>query len=282
MDVFTVEHDRQCRFYITLGRFYIITGTNNVRGRTIRTFRRVKLPRALLLLCAVACFDSGNSATETGGTIVIATTADPGTLFPPLLYTTQGIQIATQLYDYLADVGPEMNTLGDKGFRSQLAESWQWSSDSLSIVFHINPRARWHDGDRVSAHDVQFTFALNKNPELGGNAISELTNIDSVSARDSLTPVFWFHERLPSQFLDASAQMLILPAHELERIPVARLRETSLPPIGTGRFRLRRWNKGASVEIIADSSNYRGRAMLDRVIWSISPDFQTAVTKLFA
>src|SRR4051812_42525974 len=35
MDVFTDRHDRQCRFYITLGRFYITTRTKNVRARTI-------------------------------------------------------------------------------------------------------------------------------------------------------------------------------------------------------------------------------------------------------
>jgi peptide/nickel transport system substrate-binding protein len=35
------------------------------------------------------------------------------------------------------------------------------------------------------------------------------------------------------------------------------------------------------VEIVADSANYRGRAKLDRVIWTVSPDFQAAVTKLF-
>jgi peptide/nickel transport system substrate-binding protein len=134
----------------------------------------------------------------------------------------------------------------------------------------------------VTAHDVQFTFALNKNPELGGAFLSELTNIDSVTAGDSLTAVFWFRRRLPTQFLDAAAQMLILPAHQLERIQAARLRESPPPPIGTGRFRLRRWDKGSSVEIVADSSNYRGRAKLDRVIWSISPDFTTAVTRLFS
>jgi peptide/nickel transport system substrate-binding protein len=221
-------------------------------------------------------------ATDSGGTLVISTTTDPGTLFPPLIGTTPAKQITEQIYDYLADVGPEMNTRGDKGFRQQLTDGWRWSTDSLSLAFHINPRARWHDGKAVTAHDVQFTFALNKNPELGGGFLSELANIDSVTVSDSLTAVFWFHERLPTQFLDAAAQLLILPAHQLERIPVARLRQASPPPIGTGRFRLRRWDKGSSVEIVADSSNYRGRARLDRVIWSSSPDFTTAVTRLFS
>jgi len=243
-----------------------------------------KAAAVLLTLCTAACSEHSRNTTtaEPGGTLVISTTADPGTLFPPLIGTTQGKQIAEQIYDYLADVGPEMNTRGEKGFRPQLTDGWRWSADSLSLAFHLNPRARWHDGKAVSAHDVQFTFALNKNPALGGAFLSELTNIDSVTASDSLTAVFWFHERLPTQFLDAAAQMLILPAHQLERIQVARLRESSPAPIGTGRFRLRRWDKGSSVEIVADSSNYRGRAKLDRVIWSISPEFTTAVTRLFS
>jgi peptide/nickel transport system substrate-binding protein len=219
---------------------------------------------------------------DTGGTLVIATTADPGTLFPPFGITTQAKQISEQIYDYLADVGPDLNTRDEKGFRPALSDRWRWSGDSLLLAFHLNPRAKWHDGRDVTARDVQFTFALNKNPALAGRLSTELANIDSVTATDSLTAVFWFHARSPTQFLDAAAQMLILPAHQLEKIPVGSLREATPWPIGSGRFRLRRWDKGASVEIVADTSNYRGRARLDRVIWSISPDFTTAVTKLFA
>jgi peptide/nickel transport system substrate-binding protein len=224
----------------------------------------------------------GTGHAETGGTVVIATTLDPGTLLPPFGITTQAKQITEQIYDYLADVGPDLNTRNEKGFRSELSDGWHWSGDSLMLAFHLNPRARWHDGRVVTARDVQFTFALNKNPVLGGRLSTELANIDSVTVSDALTARFWFHARSPTQFLDAAAQMLILPAHQLEKIPVDSLREKSPWPIGTGRFRLRRWDKGASVEIVADTSNYRGRAMLDRVIWSVSPDFPTAVTRLFA
>jgi peptide/nickel transport system substrate-binding protein len=224
----------------------------------------------------------GTGPADTGGTLVIATTADPGTLFPPFGITTQAKQISEQIYDYLADVGPDLNTRDEKGFRSALADRWRWSGDSLLLAFHLNPRAKWHDGRDVTARDVQFTFALNKNPALAGRLSTELANIDSVTVTDSLTAVFWFHARSPTQFLDAAAQMLILPAHQLEKIPVGSLREATPQPIGSGRFRLRRWDKGASVEIVADTSNYRGRARLDRVIWTVSPDFPTAVTKLFA
>jgi peptide/nickel transport system substrate-binding protein len=286
MNVSTDTQDEQCRFYFTHCRFSISKGFNafHAQSASLPLSAMRKASAVLLALCLSACSEHSGStaAAEAGGTLVISTTGDPGTLFPPLVRTTQGKQISEQIYDYLADVGPEMNTRGEKGFRLQLTDGWRWSSDSLSLAFHVNPRARWHDGKAVTAHDVKFTFALNKNPALAGMFLSELANIDSVTERDSLTAVFWFHQRLPTQFLDAAAQLLILPAHQLDGIDLARLRESPPPPIGTGRFRLRRWEKGTSVEVVADSSNYRGRAKLDRVIWSISPEFTTAVTRLFS
>src|SRR2546423_6343320 len=206
---------------------------------------------------------------------------DPGILSPPLLPSVGAKQIIEQIYDYLADVGPDLNTRNERGFRPQLAKSWSWSPDSMQLSFQIDPRARWHDGQRVTAHDVAFTFALNKNPRLASRYASSLENIDSVSVVDSLTATFWFRRRLPTQFLDAAAQLLILPAHQLEKLRISVLREGLIPPIGTGRFRMHRWNRGESVELVADTANYRGRAKVDRVIWSIVPDFTGALARLW-
>ena len=244
----------------------------------------MRLSAGLAFFFVVGCTERarGPATADIGGTVVVSATGDPVSLFPPFIVSLEGKQISEQIYDYLADVGPDLNTADEKGYRLGLADRWHWVGDSLELAFHINPAAKWHDGRDVTARDVQFTFALNKNPALGGRLGTELANIDSVTVTDSLTPVFWFHQRLPSQFLDAAAQMLILPAHLLEKIPVGDLRENLPSPVGTGRFRLRKWDRGASVEIVADTSNFRGRPRLNRVIWSVSPDYTAAVTKLFS
>ena len=41
-----------------------------------------------------------------------------------------------------------------------LAESWVWSDDSKSITFNLRDDVRWHDGDRLSARDVVFSFEV--------------------------------------------------------------------------------------------------------------------------
>ena len=38
----------------------------------------------------------------------------------------------------LAEIGPELNTVGDRGFTGQLAERWEWAADSMSIVFPLD------------------------------------------------------------------------------------------------------------------------------------------------
>lgn len=234
-------------------------------------------------LLVLACNDhaSSNDHATGRGTLVVATTEDPASLFPPLAVTTTAKEITEQIYDYLADVGPNLDARNEKSYRRELADGWRWSRDSLSLSFHINPRARWHDGVPVTAGDVQFTFALNKDPAVASRFQSSLDNIDSVTIADSLTATFWFHQRRLTQFLDAAAQLLILPAHRLKQLSPARIAQDLPMPVGSGRFRLKRWDKGTAVEVVADTTNYRGRPSLDRVIWSVTPDYTAAVARLF-
>jgi peptide/nickel transport system substrate-binding protein len=270
-------------FFLELSVFYHPRAGLLPSAAGSASFFQMRLSAGLAFFFVVACTERAPApgAADIGGTVVVSATGDPGSLFPPFVVSPEGKEITEQIYDYLADVGADMNTADEKTYRPGLADRWRWMGDSLELAFHINPLAKWHDGRDVTARDIQFTFALNKNPALGGRLGTELDNIDSVTVTDSLTAVFWFHQRLPTQFLDAAAQMLILPAHQLEKIPVSALRENLPRPVGTGRFRLRNRDPGASVEIVADTSNFRGRARLDRVIWTVSPDYTAAVTKLF-
>src|SRR5438552_3393715 len=113
---------------------------------------------AALVAAMCACGTRGNSNASDGfgGTVVVAASADPDALFPPLASNVQARQVTELIYDYLAQIGPQLNIVGDHGFAPALANSWQWSADSLSIAFHIDPRARWHDGVPVRASDVRY------------------------------------------------------------------------------------------------------------------------------
>jgi peptide/nickel transport system substrate-binding protein len=254
----------------------------------LRPWRRLlTLIGALSTAGAAACGGGDDRATpggEIGGTLVVVMPAEPGTLFPPQVAGTQGAAVISALFDKLADIGPALETYGDVGFRPRLARSWQWAADSLSIAFTLDSAAHWHDGAPLRATDVVYTFRVYTNDSVGADAKSLLANIDSVTAPAPRTAVFWFKRRTPQQFYDATYPMYILPAHLLDSIPMERVGRAPFArnPVGTGRFRFARWDAGQRIELITDTTNAAGRAKLDRVIWSIAPDFGAAAVKLFA
>ncbi|HVF41168.1 MAG TPA: peptide ABC transporter substrate-binding protein [Gemmatimonadaceae bacterium] len=246
-------------------------------------------PAYVLLLAAGACTDRDSSdksaaSTEHGGTLVVSVGGDPDLLLPPLTSTVTGKIINDLVYDRLAEIGDSLGTVGDVGFEPRLARAWQWASDSLSVAFQLNPDARWHDGVPVRASDVRFTHRLYSDPRTGSPFAALIGNIDSVSVRDSTTAVFWFRARSPLQFFDAVNVMSILPEHSLDSAGGQALRTAPVAraPIGSGRFRFVRWRAGSSLELAADTTNYRGRPGLERVIFTIAPDFNTALTRVVA
>ena len=244
-------------------------------------------PLAAILLIALACeggnqASTGNGAATPGGTLVIASAGEPDVLFPPLVATITGKQIGDLVYDHLADIGNSLNTVGDADFKPHLAKSWTWSPDSLSIQFHLDPAAKWHDGVPVRASDVAFTYSIYKDSATASPSAPLIADIDSVTTPDSLTAVFWFNKRSPTQFFEATNPMVMIPEHALKGIRGQALRTAPLTraPIGSGRFRFVEWKPAASVEIAADTANYAGRPYLNRVIWSIAADPNVAFTRL--
>ncbi|MCC6245890.1 MAG: peptide ABC transporter substrate-binding protein [Gemmatimonadaceae bacterium] len=245
--------------------------------------RRARFANLALACALVACNERQSSASPTvGGTMVISAFADPDILIPPLTMTGQGQQVVDAIFDGLAL--PEWTADGSVRYVPMLATTWRWSSDSLAIDFTLDPKATWHDGTKVTADDVRFTWLAYTDSTVASPAASALTNIDSVQVLGPHDVRVWFATRTAEQLADAATQMRILPKHLLDSIPRAAWRTSAFArsPVGTGRFRFGRWLASAQLDVVADTNNYRGRPGLDRVIWTVSPDPSAATARLFA
>ena len=117
---------------------------------------------------------------------------------------------------------PALITAGDRGFVPLLARSWT-RRDSLTLVFDLDPRARWHDGAPVTARDVVFTFERARDPDHRPAARRLLRRIASVTAEGDRRVVFRFAAAYAEQFYDATFHVAPLPAHLLDSIPPDRL-----------------------------------------------------------
>lgn len=239
------------------------------------------------MLAAVAALSACTGDKQTGdggGTVIVAMASDPSSAFPLLTQEEIGRAVTDVLFEKLAKIGPDLSAVGDAGFTPRLAKSWDWARDSMSIVFHLDPTARFHDGTPVTANDVRYSFRIAKDTTLGSQTTQLIENVDSVSVLDSLTPVVWFKKRSPTQFYDAVYQVAPVPEHIYGKVPVADLKTSDITrtPVGTGRFRFVKWEPGVRFEVVADTTNFRGRAKLDRVIFMLNQAGPAAAASMLA
>lgn len=241
--------------------------------------------RLALVLCVVAVTGCrGTDAPPTGGILVVSAGADAETLFPPLVASSQGRAVTELLYDKLADIGPSLNTIGDVGFVPKLAQSWEWSADSLTITFHLDPSARWHDGRPVTAADVQYAVRIWTNSAVGSASRHAFASVDSVAAPDAHTARVHFRERSPEQFYTFVYNLIPLPAHRLAALADTALHNAAevRAPVGSGPFRFVSWAPRAKLELAANPAYYGGRPRLDGVVFVVAAQGATVAARLLA
>ncbi len=263
------------------------------RGRgaddgTALTYSAVNPSQSRCLILALSCLvaacrgrDAGGAA---GGTLIVSAGADAETLFPPLAVGNQGRAVTELLYDKLADIGPALNTIGDAGFVPRLAQSWDWSSDSLTVTFHLDARARWHDGRAVTARDVQYAFGVWTDSAVGAAQRANFATVDSIGTPDSLTARVHFRVRTPEQFYALVYTLIPLPAHRLASFADTALHDAPemRAPVGSGPFRFVSWTPRARLELAANEAYYRGRPKLDGVVFSVAAQGATVAAKLLS
>ena len=251
---------------------------------TIRPPSRLTAAAALAgLLLVAACARKGGCTGDYCGTLVIATGGEPDVLLPAVSDRSITRDVTDQLFLKLADLGPSGNTIGDEDFQPLLAERWEWDTPT-TLVFHLDPRARWQDGRAVTAADVAFTYDIYTDSQVSSPFRPSLRQIAAVTTRDSLTVVFRFRQRFPEMFYAAVYHMRILPSHLLREVPRSQWRSAAFgrAPVGDGPYRFVAWRAGESLELAADSTFFLGRPHLRRLIWRFTADQQVAVTQLIA
>lgn len=117
------------------------------------------------------------------------------------------------------------------------ARRWEWSNDRRTLVVHLVPELRWHDGTPTTAGDVAFTIDAARDPATGYWRATDLAAIDTVVARDDSTAAISFRVPQPT-FPLVLCELPILPAHLLARIPRNDMRRApfNLAPVGNGPF----------------------------------------------
>ncbi|HET9494468.1 MAG TPA: ABC transporter substrate-binding protein [Chloroflexia bacterium] len=210
-----------------------------------------------------------------GGTVVIAATADPGSLNTAITTAGGTHFVADHIYNGLVGLDDQLNP------QPELAASWEISEGGRVYTFKLQPNVRWHDDRPFTSADVKFTFEevlLKFHARTKAGLENVLERIDAPSPD---TVVFRFKQPYGPllQRLDV-VEAPIVAKHIYEGKDVQN-DPANLRPVGTGPFKFVEYTKGDHVTLERNPNYFReGLPYLDRVIFRIIPDTNTATLAL--
>jgi peptide/nickel transport system substrate-binding protein len=220
-----------------------------------------------------------------GGHAVMVIEGDPHTLNPIVATDAFSGMVLGNLFSAL--VGPSPI---DGSWVPDLADSWDVSADGTVYVFRLNPGARWHDGQPVTAHDCVFTLdAVLDERSLSGIQSEVVKVVRSYRAVDDQT--FELVGRQPMALLiDKSVGGLsIVPRHIWESVPLTEWGSdpgaTGADParvVGSGPFRFGEWVLGDHVSIVRNDDYWVPELVpyLDTFSWQVFPDTGASLISL--
>jgi len=177
----------------------------------------------------------------------------------------------TMMFDSLIQYLPD-GTIGPK-----LATSWTVSPDGKEYTFKLDPKAKWWDGQPVTADDVKFTFDTMNDDKSG----SSNEGVDVVSKTEVLDPqtVKITIKQLTPFFLAQGGSRGIVPKHVLQGQDVAKS-DFNRKPIGSGPFKFVSWQQGQAITMEANAEYFRGAPKIGRLVIKILSDPNLQLTQL--
>lgn len=217
-----------------------------------------------------------------GGTVYIGRAQTPEGMFTPLYTET--------VYDSdIVNIVFEGLTTTNSNFEPvpELAQKWEISDDNKTYTFYLDKRAKFHDGQPVTAEDVKYTYEMFLHPDYSGVRSSnflpilgaeefrngEADTVKGIKIIDDYTIQITLKE-VYAPFLVNTATFGILPEHILSKYEPGELDkvEFNQHPIGSGPFKFVEYKTDEYVKLSAFEDYREGRPYLDNVVFRYISD----------
>ncbi len=244
--------------------------------------RRLFLSRSLLAaggIVVYGCTSPTTTPTKTVNKILsIAWGIEPKQMHAIWVTENGGSSLSQSIFDSLVKIDNQGNVYPD------LAEKWTASPDSKTWTFNLAKNIKWHDGQPFSSADVKYT--VETVIKIKGPGANDYSTIDTIVTPDPNTVVFNLkvpNPRLldnltkPSSFYGA-----VMPQHLYDDGTDVVKNKYNFAPIGTGPFKFAEWVNGDHITLEANPDYFKGRPLLDKIVFRIVPQVPTALASLEA
>ncbi len=158
-----------------------------------------------------------------------------------------------------------------------LAESWTLSPSGLVYDFTLRANARFHNGERVTAEDVKYSFERYR----GANAAVLKEHVQEIRVLDARRLQFHLKEAWPDFITfygtTATSAGWVVPKKYVEQVGEEGFKKA---PIGAGPYRIVSINPGVEITLEAFDGYWRKTPGVKRLVFRSLPDETTRAAAL--
>lgn len=232
---------------------------------------------------------SGRHTWTTPGVLRIGENADPHTLNPVLQASAITGDIAQFVFSYAVVYDQNGKPVPDALSEIPTIANGDVSKDGLTLKYKLRHDVTWQDGQKLTCDDLKFTWQVVMNPHTNVAATDGYSDIKSVDCSDPYVAVVHMKKVYApylQQLWGVNGNAPILPKHLLGKYLAGSNSINDAPfnslPIGTGPFRVVRWDRGTDVVLKAYPGYFKGAPKLKEVIFKIYTDGNTLLNALKA
>ena len=243
-------------------------------------------PVALSAVCAIATGALMAVSGVSAKTLVYCSEGSPENFYPGINTTGTSFDVSEQIYDGL--VGFER---GGTSVVPALAEKWSVSKDGLEYVFQLRKGVKWHSNKNFqstrdfNADDIIFMIERQwkenhpyfkvtspNHSYFGDMGMPKL--LKSVDKVDDYTVKIVLNRPEAPFLADLAMQWAGVQSKEYAdaMLKAGTPEKIDQEPIGTGPFALVQYQKDAIIRFKAHPTYWAGKAKIDDLIFSITPD----------
>lgn len=208
---------------------------------------------------------------KTGGVLIAAYATDAKGVDPHKATNFSAFRILELTYDSLLAFDKDLKVIPN------LAESWEWSDNGLSLTMKIRKNVKFHSGNPLTSEDVKFSFERILDEATGAAARSYFTAIQSIDTPDPYTVVFHLSEpqvSLLAAMTNANSAIVDSKAIQAGADPAK-------DEVGSGPFKLVSWEPDVKLVLEKNPDFWLpGLPYLDGIEFRTIPDESSILAAL--
>lgn len=203
--------------------------------------------------------------------LIYAVNGDPQSFNPDMKSDDNAYAANQNIYSRLVKMNANDQIIPD------LAESWEYSEDGLTLTFHLHEGVKWHDGEPFTSEDVKWTLETMK--EQKWTKSDSIASVESIECPDDNTVVL----NLTQRDVAIVAKLgwyatFIMPEHIWNdpAYPDIATNPAAWNPVGTGPYKFEKYEAGVGTTLVKNEDYFDAEPIIEKLIFQVIPDQSTA------